>query len=243
MAFEYKMKVVPELDLSSLDEQKRKAGISTSGAVSTKTKENLSGIDKYLRTISSGFADTTAKVLKFNLATEAINFAKEAIHKMVDAVITLDTSLTEFRKVSDLTGDSLQKYINKAQEMGEVTAKSASQMIDASTQFKKSGFTDEQSLILAQQATLFQNIADSEISASNAASFLIATMKGFNIEASDTAVILDSVNEVANNFAISTTDISTALPKVAATMAQAGNSLSETLGLLTAGTELMPGQA
>lgn len=46
-----------------------------------------------------------------------------AIKSMVSEVKNLDESLTEFKKVSDLAGDSLDKYVKKAYEAGETVAK------------------------------------------------------------------------------------------------------------------------
>lgn len=94
---------------------------------------------------------------------------------------------------------------------------------------------------LAEVASMFQNVADEEVNAGDAASFLISQMKAFNITAAESEHIVDAVNEVANKFAVSSGDLATAVPKVAATMAQAGNSMEQTLGLLTAGAEMMPG--
>lgn len=68
-------------------------------------------------------------------------------------------------------------------------------------------------------------------------------MKAFNVEAEDAITIIDQINQVSNNFAVSSSDLATAIPKVSATMAQAGNSMSETLALVTAGSEIMTGQS
>ena len=51
------------------------------------------------------------------------------------------------------------------------------------------------------------------------------------------------VTDWSNNFAVSSSDLATAIPKVSATLAQAGNSMDETIALITAGTEIMTGQA
>lgn len=69
-------------------------------------------------------------------------------------------------------------------------------MLESATEFSKAGFTPEDSARLAQVSSLFQNIADSEVSAGDAASFIISQMKAFNIEADDATSILDKVNEV-----------------------------------------------
>lgn len=168
-----------------------------------------------------------------------------AIKSMVSEVKNLDDSLTEFKKVSDLAGDSLDRYVKKAYEAGETVAKTGRQVIEASTEFKKSGYTDDQSLELGKIALMYSNIADEEINAGDAASFIIAQLKAFNLEAEDATKtlenaqhVIDSVNEVSNNFAVSSADIANNLGTASAVMANAGNSLEELIGLMTAGTEI-----
>lgn len=63
-------------------------------------------------------------------------------------------------------------------------------------EFRKNGFNDEDAAGLAELAAKFQNVADEELSAGEAASFMIAQMVAFGIEAEDASKIIDSVNEV-----------------------------------------------
>ena len=115
-------------------------------------------------------------------------------------------------------------------------------MVEAATAFRKSGFGDEDAANLALVATMYQNIADQEISAGDAASFIVSQMKAFGIESENATHIIDAVNEVSNNFAVSSTDVSTALTKTSAAMSVLGNNYEQTIGLVTAGTEILTGQ-
>ena len=63
-------------------------------------------------------------------------------------------------------------------------------MTEAATEFKKGGYSDEDA------ASLYQNIADEELSASDASAVLISQMKAFNIQAQDSTHIIDAINEV-----------------------------------------------
>lgn len=45
------------------------------------------------------------------------------IQSMVDEVYTLDASITEFSKVSDLSGDALQSYVDDLTEAGKQVAR------------------------------------------------------------------------------------------------------------------------
>lgn len=154
-----------------------------------------------------------------------------AIKSMVNEVKNLDDSLTEFKKVSDLAGDSLDRYVKKAYEAGETVAKTGREMIDAATEFKKSGYTDDQSLELGRIALLYSNIADEQLNAGDAANFMIAQMKAFNIQAEDSLKIIDALNEVSNSYAVSSADLANAIGNVSSTMAAGDTTYEQTLGL------------
>ena len=111
-------------------------------------------------------------------------------------------------------------------------------MVEASTEFRKNGFNDEDAATLALVSSKFQNVADEAISAGDSASFIIAQMKAFNIEAGTAERIIASVNEVANNFSVSSADLSKGLGLASSALATSGNSFEEVLALLTAGTEI-----
>lgn len=105
-------------------------------------------------------------------------------------------------------------------------------------EFRKSGFGDEDAANLALVATMYQNVADESISAADSAGFIIAQMKAFNIEAENATHIIDAVNEISNNYAVSSSDLANNLGKVSSALAVGGNSFEETLGMMTAITEI-----
>lgn len=108
-------------------------------------------------------------------------------------------------------------------------------------EFRKNGFNDEDAAQLARVSSMFQNVADETISAGDSAQFLISQLIAFNQTTGDVAGnathIADSLNSVANAYAVGTGDLATGLKIVASTSSAMGNSLEETIGLLTAMTE------
>lgn len=206
-------------------------------------KQSITETGKAAQGTSQSIGDIVSKVTKFGAATLIINKFRQAIVDGYGAVKELDASVTEYRKVSELTDSQMGGFIDNARELGLTVARTADEMVEAATEFKKMGNDDSTSLELGRLATMFQNIADEAVSAGDSASFINSQMKAFNFTANEAIHVLDAVNKVANNFAVSSGDISTALPKVASTMALAGNSFEETIGLLTAGAELIPNQA
>ena len=110
-------------------------------------------------------------------------------------------------------------------------------MVEAATEFRKNGFNDSDAATLAKTATMFQNVSDEAISAGDSASFIISQMIAFGIEAENAQSIIDKVNETANKFSVSSGDLSKALGIVASTSSAMGNSIDQTLGVVTAITE------
>lgn len=114
-------------------------------------------------------------------------------------------------------------------------------MVDSAAEFRKNGFNDEDAAQLARISSMFQNVADETISAGDSAQFLISQLIAFNQTGGDVEAnaihIADSLNEVANQFAVGTGDLATGLKVVASSSAGMGNSLEETIGLLVSITE------
>ena len=178
-------------DLKNLDKNAKKATDSAKNL-----GNSLNQVDKKSKSLGQSFGDIVTKVGKFYLATKPIQMMQQAFDEAVETVKEFDNTLVEFRKVSDLSGDSLTAYIQKLAKLGETTGNTMTSMVEAATEFKKSGYSDEDAATLANVASIYRNIADEEISAGDSASFLIAQMKAFNISASDSLHIIDSVNEV-----------------------------------------------
>lgn len=148
---------------------------------------------KETKTFGQSLSDALERLIKYTIAMLPIQMIRKGIQEAITTLQEFDNALIEFRKVSDLAGESLTNYVAKLAEMGEVTGSTMQAMVEASTEFRKSGFNDEDSAKLASIAEKYRNIADEEISAGESASFIIAQMKAFNIEADQAEHIIDAV--------------------------------------------------
>lgn len=137
--------------------------------------------------------NTIPKVAAFSVATGAISLFTTAVKDSVGAVVEMDKQLTEFRKVSNLTKQEMDGFAKKASRMGQDVGRTGAEMIEAATAFKKSGFGEFESLDLAHTAAMFQNIADSEMEAGDAAAFITSQLKAFNISAENSVHVIDAV--------------------------------------------------
>ena len=185
--------VEKNLDKSATSaESANKSFNKTSNSVK-KVGDNAKEASIKTKTLGQSFVDIVKKVSTFYLATVPINLLKDAFTEAIEVVKEFDDTLVEFRKVSDLSGDSLTAYTQKLAEMGEVTGSTMTAMVSAATEFKKSGYSDEDAATLASVAEKYRNISDEEISAGESANFIIAQLKAFNMTASDSEHIIDAV--------------------------------------------------
>ncbi|HHT23321.1 MAG TPA: phage tail tape measure protein, partial [Bacteroidales bacterium] len=157
------------------------------------------------------------------------------IKRIIENVVELDTSIVELQKVSDLTGDSLERFVDKAYNLGEQVARTGKEVIDATTVFKRAGYTIEESLDLAKASLVMTNVGDGIKNVEVASSALIATLKGFKLSDSDAMTVIDMINSTSNQAAIDFENITEGLRRVSGTLSQTGTSIQETIGLLTGG--------
>ena len=116
-------------------------------------------------------------------------------------------------------------------------------MVSAASMFRKSGFNDSDAAILAKVAASYQNVADTAVSAEDAAASIVSQIRAFGKDANFATHVIDAYNEVANNFSVGTNDLSQAMEIAASGMATYGNSFEQVIGLVTSGTEIMQGRS
>ena len=153
--------------------------------------------------------------------------------EMVQNVKNLDAAMVNLRKVTDETDASYDRFLTRATAKAKELGTTVVDLVDATTNFSRLGFSLSEAEELGQLATIYANVGDLS-SIDDATNSMISTMKGFGIEAENASAILDKFNEVGNNFAISSGDIGEALQRSASSMAAANNTIDETIALITA---------
>jgi TP901 family phage tail tape measure protein len=103
-------------------------------------------------------------------------------------------------------------------------------MVSAASMFRKSGFNDSDAAILAKVAAQYQNVADTAVSAEDAATSIVSQIRAFGEDASFATHVIDAYNEVANRFSVGTNDLSQAIEIAASGMATYGNSFEQVIG-------------
>lgn len=107
----YSILVDVELDTSNIQKQLDK---------NAKVQLNTTDAIKSLLGLDNAMEDTS---LTFQAANEVFSTTKDILMSMVKQVYELDSAIIEFRKVSDLTDEALDNYVQKLNSMGDSVAK------------------------------------------------------------------------------------------------------------------------
>lgn len=126
---------------------------------------------------------------------ELFRGAKTAIRSMVEQVSELDSSLVELKKVTDETDYTYSHFMDDAADRAKELGVSMNDYIDSVTEFARSGFDFSDSQSLAKTANIMQMVSE-EMSGAEASEYLISIIRGFNLEASKSIEIVDSLNNV-----------------------------------------------
>ena len=98
-------------------------GFENVGDAITKTTTDIEKSKTGLNQLGQSFSDIIVKVAKFYLASLPIRAVQKAITETIQAIKDFDSALTEFKKVSDLSGESLDIYTEKLEKLGKLTAR------------------------------------------------------------------------------------------------------------------------
>ena len=144
----------------------------------------------------------------------------------------IDTELVNIAKVTDLNNEQMQKLAVTASQVGVAFGKTASEYLQAAGLFAKAGLKENMQE-LTKVALLYSNTAEMDVN--DATSTLISTMKGFNLESTQSINILDKMNNVSNKNAVSAQGLSNGMKNLASTANVAGLNLDQTYAILGTG--------
>lgn len=188
---------------------------------------------------TNSFSDSLKRFLTFYSLHDVISTTKRVVRELVDTVYDLSESLLEIQKVSDLTGKSLDSFINQAYKIGDKLSKTGKDVIDATTIFKRAGYDLGESTYLAKNAIIMQSVAENIKDVETAGTSLISVLKGYNFEIEKSSHVVDAFNQVSNTQAVNFDNLVEGASRISAVMKQQGNSFEEMIGLLTGATEVL----
>lgn len=215
------------LSEEKLNQTRKKATVETEKQT-TATKKNT---DAQIQS-NSAFLKSQIRLAAYSTAVNLLKSAFTSLNQTLvqteDAVIALQRVLPEGSATDSQIADDLY---NMAQSYGQ-----AFDGVQQATQnFAKAGLDYEDSLKATEAALVAVNVA--ELDVTQATEGMIAIMTQFGYTAEDLMNIVDMLNKVGDQYAVSSEKLLTALQRTGSSAANANLSLEETIGLVTALSE------
>lgn len=190
--------------------------------------------DKILEDLGSALNSLNRHFGDSNIIEKAISLTVDGIA----SVLSLDSALTRLSQTTGMTARELEAFYETSNEMARQLGVSTSQIIDQAAAWTQLGVSSQEAAAkLAGLSSRFAAISPG-MDAETALSSLAAVIQAYGV---DTDQVLDGVlskvNEVADRFRISNTEIAQGLEQSAAAMAEAGVTLEQNIALFAAGQE------
>ena len=181
--------------------------------------------------IKSAFNFMSASMVMYKIANQ--------IREMPSEIIKLDTALVDLKKTTSMNSDELERFYRTSNETAKALGVSTEEIINQASAWSRLGYsTKEQAETMAEVSAIFKSISP-DMDIDTATDGLVSVMKAFNIEANDALDgIASKINIIGNTQAVNNTDIVDFLTRSSSAMAEANNTLEETIALGTAATEI-----
>lgn len=180
---------------------------------------------------NSGFHQIAAQMAGMFGVYDVINLGKEGFN----VVRELNTALTEMRKVSNETVQSLKNYQATTFDTADAVGTTAKQIQNSTADWMRLGESMEQAAGSAKDANVLLNVSEFE-GIDEATESLVSMSQAY--KDLDKMDIIDVLNNIGNNYSISTDGLATALKDSASALVTANNDLNEAVSLTTAGNAI-----
>lgn len=200
--------------------------------VKDEAKDALTPLQQLGNFFKGKFANLVGYIASFATFHEVWSQIKQG----VTYVRELDTALTEMRKVSDETVESLKEFQQASFDIANSVGTTAKVIQNSTADWMRLGESLEEATESAKVSNILLNVSEFE-DIDSATDALISMSQAYqDFEKID---IVDKMNNIGNQYSISTDGIATALQDSASSLTTAGNSLDEAIALITAGNAIV----
>lgn len=148
----------------------------------------------------------------------------------IQVVRELDTARTEMMKVSDESEKSLRNYQKATFDVADAVGTTAKQIQNSTADYMRLGEALDDAAESARVANVLLNVSEFD-NIEDATKSLVSMGQAY--KDLDKMSIVDKLNEVGNNYSISTDELAGALQRSAATLSLMGNTIDEAAALVT----------
>lgn len=186
--------------------QNRSALKQLNADATTASRNNMGIINSFTTAMTKFPIWMAASTLFYGTVRTATEFAS--------IIVDIDTKMTNLSKVMSEDTD-FEGIFDRATSSAETFGQSISSALDAYTEFARQGFKGEDLGALSDAGLVASNVG--EITAQKASEYMTASLIQWKMDAADSMKIIDSWNEISNNYATTTEKLAQGQAKAGAT--------------------------
>lgn len=158
--------------------------------------------------------------------------------KMAGYVTQIDTAMTELKKVTDESATAYERFQRQSGQTAVQIGSSIKDLINTTVEYGRMGYSLAESQQLGVVTTKFANTGNFS-GVTDASDALISIIRGFdNLDIGDAEMISDKLTAVANNYAVTASDIAEGLQRSASALNLGGVNLDQATAMITAVAEV-----
>jgi TP901 family phage tail tape measure protein len=179
-----------------------------------------------------------SEILTYFGGSSLIYEAFGQIRQGIQYIREIDSALTELKKVTDETEETYDRFLDTAAKTADKVGSTIKEVVSSTADWARLGYSMEDAAQLAESTSVLLNVSEFS-SIEDATSALTSTLQAFGYVADDSMHVVDVLNEVGNNFSISSDGIATALQDSASALMAANNSYEEAVALIAAANRVV----
>lgn len=145
--------------------------------------------------------------------------------------IKFENAQIDLQKVLSETDPQIESYTQTVTDLSEQYGISAVSILAGIANFTQAGFAAEESALLQRNA--LDLVIAGDVAATEASEILIASIKGFGVEAEASTRFIEALNNVSNNYATDLGELASGMAAISPVASAMGFSFEETTGLIT----------
>lgn len=154
----------------------------------------------------------------------------QELKRGIQYVRDIDLALTELKKVTDETEASYDKFLETAAKTADKVGSTIQKVVSSTADWARLGYSMKEAAEFAESTQILMNVSEFT-DVAQATDTLISAVQAFEYTADTSMDVVDLINTIGNNYAISTADLAKSLTKSSASLVAAGGDLAEAAAL------------
>lgn len=211
--------------------------VNADGAKLTKLKQEFISVKKEAAAAGKtglSFADQVKKLLPAVSAIQVVQRGVEVVKKMATEVVTVDTAMTELKRVTSLSASEYENLYDSMTQSAKKYGAQLDTMINSTASWVRLGFDANTANKLAEVSTMYQHVTD--LDEATAVKNLVTAYKGYqdqllattnNDSVAAVEKVADIFDKLGNELPVTAAQVGAGMNKWASVAQSAGATIEE----------------